>query len=46
MDGFSLEDSVLRAQIAARYTCSIKASSSSLITRQQLDQYFDALKGQ
>ena len=46
MDGFSLEDSVLRAQIAARYTCSIKASSSSLLTRQKLDQYFDALKGQ
>ena len=46
MDGFSLEESVLRAQIAARYTCSIKARSSGLITRQKLDQYFDALKGQ
>jgi sugar/nucleoside kinase (ribokinase family) len=46
MDGFSLEDSVLRAQIAARYTCSVRANSSHLITRQRLDQYFEALKGE
>jgi sugar/nucleoside kinase (ribokinase family) len=46
MDGFSIEDSMLRAHIAARYTCSIRGNSSHLITRQRLDQYFDALKGE
>ncbi len=40
LDGYSLEDSVRRGQIAARYTCSLKASSSSLITAQQLEDFF------
>ncbi len=46
MDEFSLEDSILRAQIAARYTCSIRGSSAHLITRQKLDRYFEMLKGE
>ncbi len=43
LDGYSLEDSIWRGQIAARYTCTIKASSSKLITQEQLDEYFRAL---
>jgi sugar/nucleoside kinase (ribokinase family) len=42
LDGYSLHDSVLRGQIAARHTCTLKASSSQLITPAQLDQYFQA----
>jgi len=44
MDGYSLEDSVLRAQIAARYTCTQKASSSQLISMDQLDLYYNSLR--
>ena len=44
MDGYSLEDSVLRAQIAARYTCTQKASSSQLISMDQLNSYYNRLK--
>ncbi len=40
LDGYSLEEAVRRGQITARYTCSIKASSSNLITREQLEDYF------
>lgn len=40
LDGYSLSDSILRGQIAARYTCSQKASSSSLITPEELDRTF------
>lgn len=40
MDGYSLEDSVLRGQIAARHTCSVKADSSQLITLDQLDAIY------
>jgi sugar/nucleoside kinase (ribokinase family) len=39
-DGFSLEQSVCRGQIAARYTCTKKASSSDLITMDKLEYYF------
>ena len=31
LDGYSLEDSIRRGQIAARYTCTQKASSAQLI---------------
>jgi sugar/nucleoside kinase (ribokinase family) len=37
---WALEDSIRRGQIAARYTCAIKASSSSLITTDKLDALF------
>jgi sugar/nucleoside kinase (ribokinase family) len=40
LDGYSLRDSILRGQITARYTCTLKASSSTLITREQLDRHF------
>jgi sugar/nucleoside kinase (ribokinase family) len=42
LDGYSLPDSVFRGQIAARHTCTLKATSSNLITRQKLDQIFRA----
>jgi sugar/nucleoside kinase (ribokinase family) len=44
LDGYSLEDSIMRGQIVARYTCAQKADSSHLITREQLDAYFSQLK--
>lgn len=39
-ENYSLEESIRRGQLAARYTCSLKASSSNLITKRLLDQYF------
>jgi sugar/nucleoside kinase (ribokinase family) len=44
LDGYGLEDSILRGQIAARYSCALKADSSHLITREQLEAYFLRLK--
>ena len=41
LDGYSLEDAIRRGQIAARYTCSQKASSSRLVTSGQMSQYFE-----
>jgi len=41
LDGYSLEDSVRRGQIAARYTCTRKASSSQLITNEIMRHYFE-----
>jgi sugar/nucleoside kinase (ribokinase family) len=40
LDNYSLSDSVCRGQISARYTCTQKASSSDLITAEQLEHYF------
>ncbi len=40
LDKHSLRDSVHRGQIAARYKCSQKASSSNLITMPKLEEYF------
>jgi sugar/nucleoside kinase (ribokinase family) len=42
LDGFSLQDSILRGQIAARYTCTLKASSANLITPEKLERTFQA----
>jgi sugar/nucleoside kinase (ribokinase family) len=42
LDGYNLRDSILRGQIAARHSCTLKASSSNLITQEQLDQIFQA----
>lgn len=36
---YSLTESILRAQIAARYTCAQKASSSNLITKDKLESF-------
>ena len=41
LDGYSLEDSIRRGQIAARYTCTQKASSANLITPDRLQLYFE-----
>jgi sugar/nucleoside kinase (ribokinase family) len=40
LDGYSLDDSIRRGQIAARYTCTQKASSSTLITPDELERLF------
>jgi len=37
---YSLHDSILRGQIAARWTCTQKATSSNLITKTKLDDFF------
>jgi sugar/nucleoside kinase (ribokinase family) len=44
LDGYSLADSVWRGQIAARYTCTQKASSSSLISMAKLDHFFEVFR--
>ena len=41
LDGYSLEDSIRRGQIAARYTCAQKASSTHLIKPDSLRHYFE-----
>jgi sugar/nucleoside kinase (ribokinase family) len=40
LDGYSLEDAVRRGQIAARYTCTQRASSAHLITPEIMQHYF------
>lgn len=43
LDGYSLEDSLRRGQIAARYTCTLKASSSNLMKPDMLEHYFRSI---
>jgi sugar/nucleoside kinase (ribokinase family) len=43
LEGRSLEDSIRRGQIAARYTCTLKATSSGLITPEKLEHYFRSI---
>ncbi|MEJ5310159.1 MAG: carbohydrate kinase family protein [Anaerolineae bacterium] len=40
LDGYAPEQAILRGQIAARHTCTLKASSSHLITPAQLERYY------
>ncbi|GAB4581336.1 MAG: ADP-dependent ribose-1-phosphate kinase [Anaerolineales bacterium] len=40
LEGFSLEQAIQRGQIAARYTCTKKATSSDLITAEKLEYYW------
>jgi len=40
LDKYSLQASVMRGQIVARYACTKKASSANLITSEQLTHYF------
>jgi len=40
LDGYPLIDAVCRGQITARYTCTQKASSSNLISKEELERYF------
>lgn len=42
-EGFSLDEAVLRGQLVARYTCTQKASSSHLISREQLETFYSQL---
>ena len=42
LEGYSLHDSIRRGQIAARHTCTQRASSSNLITAEQLEYHFRA----
>ena len=44
IDSYSLEDSILRGQIAARYCCTKKASSSELITAEELDRLYRSFR--
>jgi sugar/nucleoside kinase (ribokinase family) len=43
-DGYSLEEAILRGQITARYTCSLKATTSQLIRQDILDHYYQNMK--
>lgn len=40
LDGYTPEQAILRGQVAARHTCTLKASSSHLITSAQLERYY------
>ncbi|MFC1878875.1 carbohydrate kinase family protein [Chloroflexota bacterium] len=44
LEGYSIHQSVLRGQIAARHACTLKADSSHLVRREQLDEYYHAIK--
>jgi sugar/nucleoside kinase (ribokinase family) len=41
LEGYSLEESIRRGQIAARYTCTQKASSAQLIRPDLMRHYFE-----
>jgi sugar/nucleoside kinase (ribokinase family) len=41
LEGHSLEESIRRGQIAARHTCTQKATTSSLITAEQMTNYIN-----
>ena len=42
LEGLSLEESIRQGQIAARYCCSQKASTDSLIKREQMKNYLES----
>lgn len=44
LDQYPLDEAVLRAQITARYTCTIEASTSEFITPAQLERYYSDIK--
>lgn len=41
LEGYTLEQAILRGQIAARHVCSLKANTDDLITRSQLDHWYN-----
>lgn len=45
LQGLPVEDALLRGQIAARHTCTLKGTSRGLITRAELDARFASLRG-
>jgi acarbose 7IV-phosphotransferase len=44
LEGYTIDDSILRGQIAARYCCSLKATTDDLIDKALLDEYFQQMK--
>lgn len=44
LENLSIEESIQRAQIAARWTCAQKASTSNLIRKEQLEALFEQFK--
>ncbi len=40
LDGFALEDAVLRGQIAARHACTLRGTSDGLLTAEQLEELY------
>jgi sugar/nucleoside kinase (ribokinase family) len=44
LDNYPLEEAIFRGQITARYSCSLKATTSRLITPEILDHYYQTLK--
>ncbi len=44
LDGYSLEDSIMRGQIVARHTCTLKADTSHCIGAGELNERFGAWK--
>ncbi len=44
LDGYTPEQAIWRGQIAARHTCTLRASSSHLITPAQLQQHYERLR--
>ena len=44
LEGFGVDDAILRGQIAARHTCTRKATSRGLVTRRLLDELHERLR--
>ena len=44
IDGYSLKDSLLRGQITARHTCTVKSSIEGLISKQELEERYILIK--
>jgi len=40
LDGYGLDDAILRGQIAARHACTLRGTSDGLITAERLDELF------
>ena len=43
LEGYSLKDSLVRAQMVARHTCTLRGTSDGLLTKQELDERFNRL---
>jgi acarbose 7IV-phosphotransferase len=44
LEGYALDEAVLRGQIAARHSCAQRASSSALITARELNSHYQHLR--
>jgi acarbose 7IV-phosphotransferase len=44
LEGYSIEEAILRGQIAGRYCCSLKANTDDLINKTLLKEYFQQMK--